>query len=127
LILTQPIGYETDAEGRLTGLKVLRTRLGSPGSDGRRRPEPVAGSEHILPADLVIEAIGQQATDELKAALPGVRFTRAGLVWTREGTLETSRAGVFAAGDIINGGATVVRAVAEGARAAREIDAYLVS
>jgi NADPH-dependent glutamate synthase beta subunit-like oxidoreductase len=85
----------------------------------------VAGSEHVLPADLVIEAIGQQATDELKAALPGVRFTRAGLVWTREGTLETSRAGVFAAGDIINGGATVVRAVAEGARAAREIDAYL--
>jgi len=127
LILTQPVGYVTDAEGRLTGLKVLRTRLGSPGSDGRRRPEPMAGSEHILPADLVIEAIGQQATDELKAALPGVRFTRAGLVWTREGTLETSREGVFAAGDIINGGATVVRAVAEGARAAREIDAYLVS
>jgi len=125
LILTQPLDYVTDAEGRLTGLKVIRTRLGPPGADGRRTPEPSPGSEHVLPADLVIEAIGQRVSDELKAALPGVRLTRAGLVWTKEGTLETSREGVFAAGDIINGGATVVQAVAEGARAAREIDAYL--
>jgi NADPH-dependent glutamate synthase beta subunit-like oxidoreductase/2,4-dienoyl-CoA reductase-like NADH-dependent reductase (Old Yellow Enzyme family) len=125
LILTQPIDYVVDAEGRLTGLKVVRTRLGPPGADGRRTPEPLAGSEHVLPADLVIEAIGQRVSEELKAALPGLRFTRRGLLRTKEGTLETARAGVFAAGDIINGGATVVQAVAEGARAAREIDAFL--
>jgi NADPH-dependent glutamate synthase beta subunit-like oxidoreductase/2,4-dienoyl-CoA reductase-like NADH-dependent reductase (Old Yellow Enzyme family) len=125
LILTQPLDYVTDEEGRLTGLKVIRTRLGAPGEDGRRRPEPLAGSEHLLPADLAVEAIGQRVGDELMAALTGVRLTRAGLVWTRKGTLETSREGVFAAGDIINGGATVVQAVAEGARAAREIDSYL--
>jgi len=125
LILTQPLAYVVDAEGRLTSLQVIRTRLGAAGADGRRIPEAIPGSEHMLPADLVIEAIGQRVGEELKAALTGVRLTRSGLVWTKEGTLETSREGVFAAGDIINGGATVVQAVAEGARAAREMDGYV--
>jgi NADPH-dependent glutamate synthase beta subunit-like oxidoreductase len=57
--------------------------------------------------------------------LLGVRFTKDGLIWVHEDTLETSRAGVFAAGDIVNGGTTVVQAVAEGARAARQIDEFL--
>ena len=125
LILTQPLDYIVDGQGKLAGLKVVRTRLGAPGPDGRRRPEAIPGSEHMLPADLVVEAIGQQADDELRAALPGVEFTRQGLVRTREGSLATSRDGVFAAGDLVNGGTTVVQAVAEGARAAREIDAWL--
>lgn len=125
LILTQPVDYVVDAEGRLTGLKVIRTRLGSPGSDGRRTPQPVAGSEHVIPADLVVEAIGQHASEELRYSLPGIKFSNQGLVWTAPGSLATSREGVFAAGDLINGGTTVVQAVAEGARAAREIDIWL--
>jgi len=125
LILTAPLCYMADDEHRLTGLRVVRTRLGEPGADGRRQPIPIAGSEHILPADLVIEALGQRVAGQLQAALGGMRFTERGLLWTREGSLETSRRGVFAAGDIVNGGTTVVQAVAEGARAAREIDAYL--
>lgn len=124
LILTQPLDYVADEQGRLTGLRVIRTRLGEPGPDGRRRPVDIPDSAHVLPADLVIEAIGQQADEELMRALPGVRFER-GLIWTRQGTLETSRPGVFAAGDIVNGGTTVVQAVAEGTRAARELDAWL--
>ncbi|MCX6907784.1 MAG: FAD-dependent oxidoreductase, partial [Verrucomicrobia bacterium] len=110
---------------KLTGLKVIRTKLGRPDDKGRRAPEPIPGSEHVLPADLAIEAIGQQLDDALKPALPGVRFTDTGLVWVHEDTLETSRSGVFAAGDIVNGGTTVVQAVAEGARAARQIDEFL--
>jgi NADPH-dependent glutamate synthase beta subunit-like oxidoreductase/2,4-dienoyl-CoA reductase-like NADH-dependent reductase (Old Yellow Enzyme family) len=125
LILTQPIRYVTDADGELTGLKVARTRLGAPGKDGRRKPEPIHGSEHIIPANIVVEAIGQQVGDEFKRALPGVGFTESGLIWVDNETMETSRPGVFAAGDVVNGGTTVVEAVAEGARAARQIDAFL--
>ena len=125
LILTQPLGYAADATGRLAALRVVRTRLGAPGADGRRSPEAVPGSEHAIPADLVIEAIGQEVDAGLKQALAGLEFTRAGRIRTREGSLETTMAGVFAAGDIVNGGTTVVQAVAEGARAAWEIHRYL--
>jgi glutamate synthase (NADPH/NADH) small chain len=115
----------TGEEGRLTGLKVVRTKLGEPGPDGRRQPKDIPGTEHVIPADLVVEALGQKVEDEVKAALPGVEFTRGGRIVTAEGTLATSRPGVFAAGDIVNGGTTVVQAVAEGARAAREIHQFL--
>ena len=125
LVLTQPIRYVTDADGVVTGLKAGRTMLGAPGKDGRRAPELIHGSEHIIAADLVVEAIGQQMDDGLKHALEGVGFSDDGLVWVDSETMETSRPGVFAAGDIINGGTTVVAAVAEGTRAARQIDAFL--
>ena len=125
LILTAPLAYVADRDGKLAGLRVVRTRLTVPGADGRRRPENIPVSEHVIPADLVIEAMGQQIDDELAEALAGVEVSTDGLIRTRQGTLETSRPGVFAAGDIVNGGATVVQAVAEGARAAREIDGFL--
>jgi NADPH-dependent glutamate synthase beta subunit-like oxidoreductase len=125
LILTQPVDYVADDEGRVSGLRVVRTRLGAADAGGRRAPQPLAGSEHMLPGELVIEAIGQRISDELRYAIPGVRITEGGLVWRAAGSLATSRAGVFAAGDMINGGTTVVQAVAEGARAAREIAAWL--
>ena len=125
LILTQPLGYAVDHRGVLTGLRVVRTRLAAPGADGRRQPRPVEGSEHAIPADLVIEAIGQQVDAALQSALAGVEFTAAGRIRTREGSLATTRGGIFAAGDIVNGGTTVVQAVAEGARAAWEIHQYL--
>lgn len=125
LVLTAPLDYVADEAGRLTGVKVVRTRLGAPDARGRRSPEAIPGTEHVLPAGLAVEAVGQQVDDELRAALDGVEFTRSGLVRTIEGTFRTTRAGIFAAGDVVNGGATVVQAVAEGARAAGEIDAWL--
>jgi NADPH-dependent glutamate synthase beta subunit-like oxidoreductase len=93
--------------------------------DGRRKPNPIPGSEHALTADLVVEAMGQRVDVEIERALTGLRFDEHGLLWTNRETLETSRPGVFAAGDIVNGGSTVVQAVAEGARAAREMDKWL--
>ena len=64
--------------GKLTGLHVVRTRLGAPDDSGRRSPEAIEGSEHVIPADLVVEAIGQRAAPQLQAALSGVEFTRQG-------------------------------------------------
>lgn len=126
-ILTAPLEYLLDKDGSLSGIKVARTRLGALDESGRRRPEVIPGSEHTIPADLVVEAIGQQVGEELTEALSGLKFTQQGRLWTRERSFETSRPGVFAAGDIVNGGATVVEAVAEGSCAAREIDEYVRS
>jgi glutamate synthase (NADPH/NADH) small chain len=125
LILTQPIGYELDEAGGLRGVRTQRTRLGEPDSSDRRRPEPVPQSGSVLPVDLAVEAMGQGVPETLREALGEVRFTERGLVATTGETLETSLTDVWAGGDVVSGGTTAVQGVAEGMRAAREIDARL--
>jgi 2,4-dienoyl-CoA reductase (NADPH2) len=123
LVLTQPLGYNSQG-GKLTGIRLCPTRLGEPDRSGRRRPEPLESSAYDLDMDLVIEAIGQTAADGIERVLPGVAFEH-GLIRTKPGTQATSRPGVFAGGDIVRGPSTVVAAVADGIRAAREIDRFL--
>ena len=125
LILTQPLEYR-ETEGKLTGIKVCPTRLGAPDASGRRRPEPVTSSAYDLDMNTVVEAIGQAAPENLAQALPAVHIEK-GLIQTTNGTLATSRDGVFAGGDLVRGPSTVVAAVADGMMAAREIDEYLQS
>jgi len=123
LILTQPLEY-TGTNGTLTGIKLCPTRLGQPDDSGRRRPEPVVASAYELAMDVVIEAIGQAAPENIEEILPGVDIAT-GLIQTGDETFATSREGVFAGGDLVRGAATVVAAVADGMKAAVEIDQYL--
>ncbi len=83
----------------------------------------MAGTEFQLDIDIVIEAVGQKVDSELIGRL-GVETDPAGTIRVGEYG-ETSRSGLFAAGDVISGGTTVVQALAEGARAAEGIDRYL--
>ena len=122
LLLTHPLGYDS-ADGRLTGLRVCPTTLGEPDAGGRRRPIPQEDSAYHLDADIVIEAVGQRAPAELAKLLGGVTFAD-GLVEVTA-ALETTRAGVYAGGDIVHGPQTVVAAIADGMKAAREIDRRL--
>jgi NADPH-dependent glutamate synthase beta subunit-like oxidoreductase len=123
LLLTQPLGYVTD-EGRLRGVRIARTVLGEPDASGRRKPVPVQGSESVLEADLALEALGQELPPGMEVLIPGVALTGDQLIKIDEHG-HTSRSGVYAGGDIVNGGTTVVRAIADGMRAAEAIDAYL--
>ena len=129
MLLMQPTGYETDHDGKLTGMRVQRTELGAPDDSGRRRPMPVEGSESVLGVGLVVEALGQGVSDALREALEshGVAFTKRGLIETVNGSSATSVAGVFAAGDLVNGGTTAVQGISEGMQAAEEIDRYLLA
>jgi NADPH-dependent glutamate synthase beta subunit-like oxidoreductase len=83
-------------------------------------------SESILPAGLAVEAIGETVDEGVAAVLGGVELA-AGLVKVDPETLATSRTGVFAAGDLVNGGTTVVQALAEGKKAGVAIDRFLRS
>jgi NADPH-dependent glutamate synthase beta subunit-like oxidoreductase/2,4-dienoyl-CoA reductase-like NADH-dependent reductase (Old Yellow Enzyme family) len=123
LILTQQIGYNSK-NGKLTGIRVCPTRLGQPDASGRRRPEPVKSSAYDLDMDIVVEAIGQRSPRRIAEILPGVEFED-GLIQTRQGSLATSREAVFAGGDLMRGASTVVAAVADGMRAAKEINEFL--
>ena len=102
-------------ERRLAAVELRLMRLGEPDASGRRRPEPLEGSEFVVTADTAVLAIGQQARPEMAT-------------WLREIDRETGRTAdpkVFTGGDAVNGGASVVEAVRDGKRAANAIDGWL--
>ena len=114
--------------GRATALKCVRMRLVDPDDSGRRRPEPVRGSEYTLPVDTVIPALGQEA--DLSFLEPDIR-SAGGLILTDEAAVTpplrgaTSRPRVFAGGDAATGAGTVAHAIGSGKRAALAMDRYL--
>jgi glutamate synthase (NADPH/NADH) small chain len=122
--LTIPLRFLGE-DGHVTGVECQRMVLGEPDDSGRRRPIPVPHSEFVLPADSVAIAIGYNADPMIKDAAPGVSTNRWNLVEVHPETYMTSRPGVFAGGDNVNGADLVVTALADGRRAAQAIDQYL--
>lgn len=120
--LTNPVSFV--GERRLDAVECRMMRLGEPDESGRRRPEPVPGSEFLLSADTVVKAIGQRPRLELEEWIPGLGFER-GAVAIDPGTGRTGNPKFFAGGDMINGGASVVEAVRDAKRAAKAIDEWL--
>jgi glutamate synthase (NADPH/NADH) small chain len=125
--LTIPLRFLGDDQGHVTGVECQRMELGEPDESGRRRPIPVPHSEFIVPADTVAIAIGYNADPIIKDAAPGVATNRWNLVEVNPDTFMTTRPGVFAGGDNVNGADLVVTALADGRRAAQAIDEYLDS
>lgn len=110
--------------GKTITMECIKMALGEPDSSGRRRPEPIAGSEFTLDVDTVIAAIGQ-TMDADRFQDGQLEFNRRGYVSVNEETMETPVEGIFAGGDCTSGPATVVEAVAAGRRAAISINQYL--
>jgi formate dehydrogenase major subunit len=111
--------------GRVHSLKCIRMNLGEPDSSGRRRPEPIAGSEFAMEVDTVIPAIGQSLQTPGQGVMEAVSLDARGYISIDKGTMQTSQTGIFAGGDCASGPATVVEAVAAGHRAAGSIDRFL--
>jgi len=110
---------------RVEAVECRRMRLVEPDASGRRRPEPLPGSEFTLPADTVVKAIGQQPRRELADWISGLELDGAGTVHVDPATGQTSNPKFFAGGDVVNGGVSAVEAVRDGKRAARAIDEWL--
>jgi NADPH-dependent glutamate synthase beta subunit-like oxidoreductase len=109
---------------RLEGIGCVRMSLGEPDASGRRRPEPLPGSEFVLPASTAVKAIGQRPRSELPEWIAGLELHHSVLPIDPL-TGQTTNPKFFAGGDVINGGASVVEAVRDGKRAAKGIDAWL--
>ena len=120
--LAEPVRFL--GNGHVDQVECRRMQLGAPDASGRSRPEPVTGSEFLLPADTVVMAIGQQRRLEFFSWIDGLRLDH-GLVIADTATGQTSVSKYFAGGDAANGGATVVQAVHAGTVAAYGIDRYL--
>ena len=122
--LRQPVEYVGDENGNVIGIKCEIMELGEPDESGRRRPVPT-GKYEFIEADMVIEAIGQQAQKVLLDEFPQLKRNKKGYIEADPETGATNVRGVFAGGDIVTGAATVILAMGAGKKAAKAIDRYL--
>ena len=125
--LAAPLEFLDDGKGWLTGARCQKMELGEPDSSGRRLPIPIEGSEYVVPLSVAIMAIGTTANPIIRTTTPGLATTKKGYIQADDTTQKTSRKGVFAGGDIVTGGATVILAMGAGRRAASAMHDYLTT
>jgi homotetrameric NADPH-dependent glutamate synthase len=128
--LHAPKEIYADAEGNVKGMKVEEMVLGEPDAKGRRAPMPT-GKFKDIECDTVIVALGTKANPVVTQSTPGIELTKWGNIAADDGkpasTQATNLPGVFAGGDIVTGGATVILAMGAGRRAAKSIATYLTN
>jgi glutamate synthase (NADPH/NADH) small chain len=123
-LLTTPVAFH-GKDGRVTALECIKNELGEPDASGRRKPMPIEGSNFMIEADVMVIAIGQSPSPLIANTTPELKTMKNGTVAAEANTMKTSKKGVFAAGDIITGGATVILAMGQAKLAAKAIDEYL--
>jgi glutamate synthase (NADPH/NADH) small chain len=126
MFLVAPLELLGDADGWVRAVRFQRMELGAPDASGRRRPVPVKGSEFELPCQVAIVAIGTTANPLLTATCPDMKLNKWGNIEIDVDGM-TTMPGVFAGGDIVRGGATVILAMGDGKNAAKAIDKYLAT
>ncbi len=124
ILLAAPLEILGDDKGWVAGLRCQRMKLGEPDDSGRRRPQPIEGDTFLLEADVVVNAIGTRPNPLLTATAGNLKLSPKGNIATDE-NCATNIPGVFAGGDIVRGGATVILAMGDGKKAAAAIDNYL--
>jgi glutamate synthase (NADPH/NADH) small chain len=123
-LLTNPVAILGDENGWVKGIECVRMELGEPDQSGRRRPVTIEGSNFVIDCDMVVEAVGTRANPLVTQTTPDLKVNKWGYIETDE-TGMTSKAGVFAGGDIVRGAATVILAMGDGKQTAQAIDAYI--
>lgn len=125
ITLTNPIELLGDEQGRLRAARCVRMELGEADESGRRRPLPIDDTEFELAVQVLIVAVGTGPNPMVQSSTPNLSTDGRGHIVADEQTLQTSRPGVFAGGDVVTGSATVILAMGAGRQAAAAIDRYL--
>ncbi len=126
LTLCNPIEYKADERGRVRSVVVQRMELGEPDASGRRSPVPVEGAIEEIDVDLVIVSVGVSPNPLIPNSIEGLDVTSRGTICVDD-NLRTSIPVIFAGGDIVRGGATVILAMGDGRRAAASMAAQLLN
>lgn len=125
LTLHNPLEYEGDEKGNVRLMRLQRMELGEPDESGRRSPVAVDGAVEDVPVDLVIVSVGVSPNPLIPNAIPELEVSRRGTIVVDESTMRSSLPDIYAGGDIVRGGATVILAMGDGRRAAAEMDKSL--
>lgn len=123
--LVNPVRYNSDGNGKLKEIVLQKMELGEPDDSGRRRPVAVEGSDYAIPVDMAIVSIGVSPNPIIPQSVPDLETSKWGTIEVNEGDMQTSIPYVFAGGDIVRGGATVILAMGDGKKAARAMDKYI--
>lgn len=118
MTLHNPVEYLSDDKGRVRAMRVQRMELGEPDASGRRSPVPVEGDIREVPVDLVIVSVGVSPNPLIPETVDGLEISRRGTIVVDDNTMASTRPNLYAGGDIVRGGATVILAMGDGRRAA---------
>ncbi len=125
LTLSNPIEYIGDEHGRVRAMRVQRMALGEPDESGRRSPEPIPGAVDEIEVDLVIVSVGVSPNPLIPNSVEGLEVSRRGTIVVDEESMRSSIPALYAGGDIVRGGATVILAMGDGRKAAAAMHAHL--
>jgi glutamate synthase (NADPH/NADH) small chain len=125
LNLHNPIEYLADEQGRVNKMKLQKMELGEPDSSGRRRPMPVEGSEYLIDVDTVVVSVGVSPNPLIPQSMKELEVSSWGTINVDKDNMQTSIPDIFAAGDIVRGGATVILAMGDGRKAAAAMDRHI--
>ena len=122
--LASPLEYFADENGMVNKMRVQKMELGEPDASGRRRPKPVEGSEYDIDVDSVIIAVGVSPNPIIQQSMPELETTKWNTIKVDDNMM-TSVPGLFAGGDIVRGGATVILAMGDGRKAGQGMHKYI--
>lgn len=122
--LHNPLEYLMDEQGNVRAVVLQKMELGEPDASGRRSPQPIPGATEIIDIDAAVVAVGVSPNPIVPTSVKGLELGRKNTIVVSEG-MQTNIPTIFAGGDIVRGGATVILAMGDGRRAAASMDEYL--
>jgi glutamate synthase (NADPH/NADH) small chain len=124
LTLHNPIEYLADDKGNVRAVVLQKMELGEPDASGRRSPQPIPGATETIEIDQAIVAVGVSPNPIVPTSIEGLELGRKNTIVVNEG-MQTNIPTIFAGGDIVRGGATVILAMGDGRQAAQSMHEYL--
>jgi len=123
--LNNPLEYFADNKGKVKQMKVQKMELGAPDKSGRRSPVPIDGSEYLVDVDTVVVSVGVSPNPLISQSLKDLKISRWSTIEVNQETMQSSIEDIFAGGDIVRGGATVILAMGDGRKAAEGMHQYI--
>ena len=118
LTLHNPVEYQGDEKGKVKKMLLQKMELGEPDASGRRSPVEIEGAQEWIDVDVVVVSVGVSPNPLIPSSIKGLQVTRWGTVIVNEETMQSDVKDLYAGGDIVRGGATVILAMGDGRRAA---------